>query len=112
MTVYVVQKQMRFDQEKGELVPRFPSIFRAERWGKLSFILSPSAHPFNSDTVVGDIHEKMRKFSDDDFLLLVGNPCLIGMVTAIAAHYNDGRVKFLQWSGQRGDYTEIVSKIF
>lgn len=112
MTVYAVQQQMRFDQEKRELVPRFASIYKAEAWGPIEFILAPSANPFNPELVLGDIHEKLSGFSDDDYLLLIGNPVLIGKVVAIAAHYNEGRVKFLQWSGRHNEYTEIVAKIF
>lgn len=112
MTVFVVQKQMKFDQERKELVPRFPSIDKALKWGEIEFVLSPSAHPFNPDTVLGDIHEKLSGYSDDDHLLLIGNPSLIGMTTSIAAYYNNGTVKFLQWSGRHGEYTEIVAKIF
>lgn len=112
MTVFVIQQQMRFDQTRKELVPRFPSISKAERWGPLSYLLSPSAHPFNPELVLGDLHEKLSGFTDDDHLLLIGNPGLIGMATAIASNYNEGRVKFLQWSGRHGDYTEIVTKIF
>lgn len=112
MTVYAVQQQMRFDQVRKELVPRFTSINKALRWGQMVFLLSPSAHPFNPELVLGDMHEKLGNFSDNDHLLLIGNPGLIGMATAIAAHYNDGSVKFLQWSGRHNEYTEIQAKIY
>lgn len=112
MTVFVVQQQMRLDQATRQLVPRFTSIDKALKYGKIEFILSPSAHPFNPDMVLGDIHEKLSGFNDDDHLLLIGNPALIGMATAIAAYYNQGHVKFLQWSGRHGEYTEIKAKIY
>lgn len=112
MTVYAVQQQMRFDQAKGELVPRFTSIKKAERWGDIVYLLSPSAHPFNPDLVLGDLHEKLSSFNDEDHLLLIGNPGLIGMATALAAYYNEGRVKLLQWSGRHNEYTEIQTKIY
>jgi len=112
MTVYAIQQQMKFDQTRRELVPRFQSINKAEKWGKIVYVLSPSAHPFDPELILGEIHDKLSGFNDDDFLLLIGNPGLIGMSTAVAAHYNDGRVKFLQWSGRHGEYTEIVTKIF
>lgn len=111
MTVYVIQQQMRFDQESGELVPRFPSIKKAERFGKIEYVLSPSAHPFNPEFVLGDLHDKLSGFGDSDHLLLIGNPGLIGMATAIACYYNDGKVKMLQWSGRHNEYTEIAAKI-
>ncbi len=112
MTVFAVQQQMRFDQVRKELVPRFTSINKAERWGQIVYLLSPSAHPFNPDLVLGDMHEKLSGFSDDDHLLLIGNPGLIGMATTIAAWYNNGSVKLLQWSGRHNEYTEIVAKIY
>lgn len=112
MTVYVVQQQMRFDQIKKELVPRFESINKATKWGKICFLLSPSAHPFNPELVLGDMHEKLSSFCDDDHLLLIGNPGLIGMATAVAAYYNNGAVRFLQWSGRHNEYTEIETKIY
>jgi len=112
MTVFAVQQQMRFDQTSKELVPRFTSIKKAERWGDIVYLLSPSAHPFNPDLVLGDLHEKLSGFSDQDYLLLIGNPGLIGMATALAAYYNEGRVKLLQWSGRHNEYTEIIAKIY
>lgn len=112
MTVFVVQQQMRFDQVRKELVPRFTSISKAEKWGKIEYILSPSAHPFNPDLVLGDMHEKLLDFNDEDHLLLIGNPGLIGMATSIAAYYNNGSVKLLQWSGRHNEYTEIVARIY
>ena len=112
MTVFAVQQQMRFDQVRKELVPRFTSINKAERWGQIVYLLSPSAHPFNPDLVLDDMHEKLSDFSDDDHLLLIGNPGLIGMATTIAAWYNNGSVKLLQWSGRHNEYTEIVAKIY
>lgn len=112
MTVFAVQQQMRFDQVRKELVPRFTSINNAERWGQIVYLLSPSAHPFNPDLVLGDMHEKLLAFSDNDHLLLIGNPGLIGMATTIAAWYNNGSVKLLQWSGRHNEYIEIVAKIY
>lgn len=111
MTVFAVQQQMKFDQEKRQLVPRFPLINKAEKFGPIEYLLSPSAHPFNPELVLGDLHEKLSGFSDSDHLLLIGNPALIGMATTIAAYYNEGRVKLLQWSGRHKDYTEISAKI-
>lgn len=112
MTVYAVQMQMKFDQEKGELVPRFESIEKAEKWGDIVYLLSSGQHPFKADLALGDLHEKLKYYSDGDYLLLIGNPVLIGMATGVAAHYNGGKVSFLQWSGKFKEYSEITAKIF
>jgi hypothetical protein len=112
MTVFAIQQQMKFDDVQKKLVPRFSSIEKAFRWGKISYVLSPAAHPFNPELVLGDIHKSLCDFCDEDYLLLIGNPVIIGMSTSVAAHYNEGRVKFLQWSGRHGEYTEIPAKIY
>jgi hypothetical protein len=111
LTVFAVQMQMRYDTDKRELVPRFHSIERAEKWGKIKFVLTPSANPFALEEALGEMHSSLSGFSDSDYLLLIGNPVLIGMATTVAAHYNSGRVKFLQWSGRHGQYSEIVTEI-
>ena len=64
------------------------------------------------ELVLGDMHQKLSGFGDTDFLLLIGNPVLIGMATAIAAHYNRGRVKFLQWSGKHNKYSMISTQVY
>ncbi len=112
MTVFAVQMQMRFDPDLKELVPRFPSINKASKWGEIVYLLSPTAHPFDPPVILGDIHGHLSGFSDDDHLLLIGNPALIGMATAIAGYYNKGNVKFLQWSGRNNTYIEIVARMF
>lgn len=112
MSVFVVQQQMRFNKELSTVVPRFDGIEAAAVWGELIYLLSPSAHAFQPDLVVGDLHQKLKTYNDSDYLVLVGNPCLIGMATSVAAYYNEGRVNFLQWSGKKREYLEIKSKIF
>lgn len=112
MSVFVVQKQMRFMSDERKLVPRYPTIHKAEKWGPLEYILKPDAHPFIPDLILGDIHDKLKDFNDNDFLLLIGNPCLIGIVSSIAANYNNGSVNFLQWSNRNSDYSEIKIKMY
>lgn len=112
MTVFVVQKQMRFDHSSGELVPKFPSIAKAENFGKIKYLLSPTASPFGADKLVPEMKKVLDKYGEGDFLLLVGNPVLIGIATTIAADHNLGMVHFLQWSGRDKSYVPISVRIF
>lgn len=107
MTVFVVQNQMRKNRETGKLEPRFPTIYKAETFGKLDYLLESSAHPFQTKKVVAQLHRKLETFCDDDYLLLTGNPSLIGASVAIASFYNDEKVTLLQWSGVDGKYNPI-----
>jgi hypothetical protein len=106
--VFVVQQQMR--REGATLVPKF-DLAPAAKFGALSMLLSPTAAPFNPGHIIAELQDKLRSFSDDDYLLLVGNPCLIGMTVAIAAQANSGRVRMLQWSGRDQSYRVVRANV-
>lgn len=110
MTVYVVQKQMHLDREKNEYVERF-NLETAQEYGDLVYLLSPTAAPFRPDGVLADLRTGLSDFTDEDHLLLIGNPVLIGMAAAIAAD-RAGTVNFLQWSGKDQKYLSIKADIF
>jgi len=111
MTVYVVQQHRKYNKDTGEYVPVF-DLEPATEHGQLSFLLSPTAAPFHPETVIPELREALQDFNDDDHLLLVGNPVLIGWATAIAADYNDGRVSVLQWSGRDQRYIPVSAQVF
>ncbi len=111
MTVYAVQCQMRKDLVQNKLVPKF-DMTSAEKFGKIETLLSPSASPFNTQPIVDELVEKLKSYNDDDYLLLIGNPILIGLVVATAADFNDGRVNLLQWSGTKNQYISVRADLF
>ena len=47
--------------------------------------------------VIRRMLRKLVKFTDDDYLLLSGDPVAIATAAALAAHYNRGRFKVLKW---------------
>lgn len=106
MTVYVIQDTKWVDPKDGQLKPKFDFSPAAE-FGQLSFLLGSNASPFNLAPVLPELQERLKGFSDDDYLLLVGSPVLLGLAVAIAADYNDGNVKMLQWSGVKRCYIPI-----
>ena len=52
-----------------------------------------------------------KNFSDDDYLLLVGDPSIIGACCAIASRYNNGRYKVLKWDRLERRYFPIEFNI-
>ena len=105
-TVYVVQNQHKLDKCTQCLVPKF-EFKGAKVYGELEFLLSPTASPFSTGPLIDELKDKLRDFSDEDHLLLVGNPVLIGCSMSIAAEANHGRVRVLQWSGKAQEYRSI-----
>ena len=112
MTVYVVQNPYKWDAQKQELVKKY-NLEPAEEYGDLVFLLSPTAAPFNPTPIIKELKENLTNFTDEDYLLLIGNPVLIGLAVAIAADTNEGNAKLLQWSGKDKKYLSIqVNQLF
>lgn len=94
--VYVVQNHLQLDYRRGGLVPRY-NISSAARYGSFVFVTNPTASTENPEQLIERMNIVLRDFGDEDYLLLIGNPALIGWVIAIAAAYNGGRHKMLVW---------------
>ncbi len=104
--VYVVQNHASYDRSTGLMVPRY-DLSPAEKFGELVFLLSPITVPSNPAKVIAELRRKLWDFSDDDFLLLIGNPCFIGWATTIAADQNEGKVSMLQYNGSQKHYRVV-----
>ena len=105
-TVYVVQQHTKYNEEDGSLTPKF-DLSPAKSYGQLVYLLSPHTRLGRPAECIKELQEKLSNFSDDDHLLLIGNPCFIGWATAVAARNNGGKVSLLQWSGKRKCYYEV-----
>ena len=57
------------------------------------------------------LREKLRSFSDSDFLLAIGDPIAIGMSVAIAAGFNSGKIKMLKWDRQEHRYYALEADL-
>ena len=110
--VFIVQDQFKRHPETNFLVSKF-DFKEAKKFGELHFLLSPDATPFapNAD-VISELTDKLYDFCHKDFLLLTGNPILIGWATAIAAKANKGMVRMLQWNGRKQSYFEITGSLY
>lgn len=111
MTVYVVQDHRRYNKETGEF-ESVHDLTPAEEFGPLRYLLSPTAAPWASESIIADLWAGLEDFGPDDYLLMVGNPVLCGLATAIACDVNDGAIRFLQWNGRERKYTAVEAQVF
>ena len=105
MTVYVVQNQRSVGPD-GRLRPKF-DLSPAKRFGAIVDLLNEGHSPAQVEEALALLQERLKDFGDDDYLLLIGNPVMIGLAVACAAVANDGNVQMLQWSGVRREYQPI-----
>ena len=77
MTVYVLQEMGR-------------NIRSAEKFGDLN-----------------KLKKELSTFSDDDYLLLIGDPAIIALAGAIVSEMNRGKFKVLKWDRDEKRYYDI-----
>lgn len=109
--VFAVQNMNRRDLNTGDVVPRFDLSEVEKRWGKTITLVSPTAKPFHAAVIIQELKSKLHDFSDDDFLLPIGNVTIIALAASIAAGYNGGRVKYLQWNATNQSYVQILTDL-
>jgi len=70
----------------------------AEMFGELRVVLPGFAKiDADNEPPVAAMKVKLRNFNDEDFLLLSGDPIVIGLSVAVAMQNNQGRIKLLRW---------------
>jgi ABC-type sugar transport system substrate-binding protein len=102
-TVYVPQEPLKRDPHTGAM-RTFMDLSDAARFGEITILLPSGASMFQAQPMVNAIRQKMQGFSDDDFILCVGDPSAIGIAVAMAAKYNRGKVKILKWDRKARSY--------
>ena len=87
------------------------NIASALDYGQIETILPPNAQiAFSVVPTVRRIQRKLEKFTDEDFLLLIGDPSAIGI--AVAASKNNGRFKCLKWDKRERRYIPLEVDLF
>ena len=101
MTVYITQdapsRSFSPARKHGELELLFPA--------KAQVLLS--AMP-----TYRKLQRAMKTFSDDDFVLLSGDPIIMALAINVALEANDGRAKILKWDRYLFDYGLIEMNLY
>ena len=92
--------------------PKF-NIMGASRYGKIVTLL-----PENSQIIMspGPLIFKLRKllnnFTENDYLLLTGDPAIIGVACSIVSDITTGKFNFLKWDRQEKMYYPIKVNLY
>ena len=100
MTVFITQELRGRD------------VTDATEFGDLEILTSSKNQTsYSTQPTIRKLNSSLYKFSDEDYLLLSGDPVAIALAAAIAAKYNRGRFKMLKWDRLENKYFPLQADL-
>jgi hypothetical protein len=107
-TVYVVQEIAGTREGR----PKF-NIMGAAQYGNLKFLLDERSQIiFSPGPLIFKLRSALRDFKRTDYLLLTGDPAIIGVTCSIVSEYTNGRFNLLKWDKQEKRYYPIEINLY
>ena len=106
--VYVVQEVP--GSSKG--IPKI-NIMGAQQYGELKTLLPElSQIIFSPGPLIFKLRKLLRDFKPDDYLLLTGDPAIIGVACSIVSDITNGKYNLLKWDRQERRYYPIKINLY
>ena len=107
-TVYVVQEIAGTRDGR----PKF-NIMGAAEYGKLKFLLDERSQMiFSPGPLIFKLKNLVKDFKPTDYLLLTGDPAIIGVVCSLVSEQTNGRYNLLKWDRQEKRYYPIEIDLY
>ena len=107
-TVYVIQEVAGTKAGNPKI-----NIMGASNYGDFKFLLPEfSQMIFSPGPLVFKLRQGLKNFTDDDHLLLTGDPALIGVACSIVSDITGGKYKLLKWDKQESKYYPISINLY
>ena len=84
------------------------NVRSAEKFGDLKIMLPDRKQKIlASGPLTFALQKQLKDFNDNDYLLLIGDPAIIGLCCAIASDFNNGKFKVLKWDRNDKRYYDL-----
>ena len=89
------------------------NIMGATNYGDLVFLLPEfSQMIFSPGPLIRKLRAGLKNFSSRDYLLLTGDPAIIGVACSIVSDLTNGKYKLLKWDRQERKYYPIEINLY
>ena len=89
------------------------NIMGASRYGKFEFLLPEfSQIIFSPGPLVYKLRQGLKNFTTEDYLLLTGDPAIIGVACSIVSDMTNGKYNLLKWDKQERQYYPIEINLY
>ena len=106
--VYVIQEIAGTKDGKPKI-----NILGAAEYGTFKFLLPElSQMIFSPGPLIFKLRKGLKDYTTEDFLLLTGDPAIIGVACSIVADITNGKFNLLKWDKQERKYYPIHINLF
>ena len=89
------------------------NIMGAAKYGKFEFLLPEfSQIIFSPGPLIFKLRKALKDFTTEDYLLLTGDPAIIGVACSIVSDMTNGKYKLLKWDKQERQYYPIEINLY
>jgi len=101
--VYVIQEIPGTRDGKPKI-----NIMGASKYGEFKFLLPElSQIIFSPGPLIFKLRKSLKDFTTEDYLLLTGDPAIIGVACSIVSDITNGKYNLLKWDKQEKQYYPI-----
>jgi len=106
--VYVIQEIPGTQAGKPKI-----NIMGASKYGEFKFLLPEfSQIIFSPGPLVYKLRQGLKDFNENDYLLLTGDPAIIGVACSIVSDMTNGKFNLLKWDKQERKYYPIEINLY
>ena len=106
--VYVIQEIPGTREGRPKI-----NILGASEYGTFKFLLPElSQIIFSPGPLIFKLRKSLKDFTTEDYLLLTGDPAIIGVACSIVADMTNGRYNLLKWDKQERKYYSIEINLY
>ena len=107
-TVYVIQEIAGTREGRPKI-----NIIGASQYGSFKFLLPElSQIIFSPGPLIMKLRQGLKNYKPNDYLLLTGDPAIIGVACSIASDITNGKYNVLKWDKQERRYYPITINLY
>ena len=89
------------------------NIIGATQFGQLKVLLPENSQIILSPSyVISTLRSKLKNYTSDDYLLLTGDPAIIGVACSIVSDTTNGKYNLLKWDKQERRYYPVEIDLY
>ena len=106
--VYVIQEIPGTKEGRPKI-----NIMGAAEYGKFKFLLPELSQTiFSPGPLIFKLRKELANYKQKDFLLLTGDPAIIGVACSIVSDITNGKYNLLKWDKQERKYYSISINLY